>query len=157
MHCIPFLFPFFGYYGSGTRLYYGFFLDTFLCITIMISLENTEIPGWGETLTNICILLYSLTKCSHIHYSNMIYGAPTVSKVHCQRFLYNSSDSHNHTWREVFSSSIYKSGIKIPDVWTNFVMCHSCHAPLPRLKPPVHPSAFLDSLFSFRAKALRGV
>lgn len=53
--------------------------------------------------------------------------------------------------------SIYKSGIKIPDVWTNFVMCHSCHAPLPRLKPPVRPSAFLDSLFSFWAKALRGV
>ena len=44
-HCALFWFPLFGYCDNGTGLYYGFVPDTFLYITMMTSLENTEVPG----------------------------------------------------------------------------------------------------------------
>ena len=34
MHGALFCSPFFGYYDSGTKRYYGCFLDTFLCLTM---------------------------------------------------------------------------------------------------------------------------
>lgn len=60
----------------------------------------------GNTVTNnICIKLYTLQ--STFAYIIVLWFMEHL--LYIRGFLYNSSDSHGHTQREVFSSSVYKS------------------------------------------------